>query len=125
MTLILTTWVALQFGQALFLARSRHLDNNERCRDTAEHSGCGFEIDGDHIAQRVLIHLLLVVDAVLFHHSFEFRLEHPGNLNRELLDAQRGVLGCVLLALLALLDGFRRQPCCSSAMACLFKSVGR
>jgi hypothetical protein len=38
----------------------------------------------------------------------EVRLEHTGHLNRELLDVQGSVFDCLLLALPALLHGFRR-----------------
>ena len=75
-----------------------------RCRDTRKHSSSSIEVGIDQVDQQTLMYVLLVVDAVLFHHSFEVRLEHSGHLNRELLDAQRGVLGRFLLALLALLD---------------------
>jgi hypothetical protein len=52
-------------------------------------------------------------DTVLFHHTLEVRLEHAGHLNHELLDAQRSVLRCFLLALFALLDGQRRERECA------------
>lgn len=70
-------------------------NNNKRCRDTPEHQCRSFEIRGDHIPQQVLIRLLLVVETVFFDQTPQVGLEHPGDLNRKLLDA---VLGIVLIA---------------------------
>jgi hypothetical protein len=58
-------------------------------------------------APQQLVNLLLVVDAVCCHDPLEVWLEHAGDLNLKLLDAQCSVLCCCFLALLALLDGFR------------------
>lgn len=53
--------------------------------------------------------VLLVVDAMGLHHLANIALENPGHFNRKLLDAQCSVLFVRLLALAALLLGFRRQ----------------
>jgi hypothetical protein len=69
------------------------------------------------------VDVLLIVDAVGLHDLLEVTLEHPGYLNRELLDAKGDVPGRFLLALPALLDGFRRlltqaciDECCMSLL---------
>lgn len=45
------------------------------------------------VPHQPLVNDPMVVDVVLFHHLLAVRLEHSGHLNRELLDALRGVLG--------------------------------
>ncbi|WP_411741924.1 hypothetical protein [Pseudomonas sp. GL-R-19] len=56
------------------------------------------------------MNVLLIVDAVFFHHPLQVRLKHPGHLNLEATDSFRCIVRRFLLAFLALFDGFRRRP---------------
>lgn len=92
------------------MERLRHLLGSLiKCRDTLEHLRRRFEVGGDHISQQVLIHLLLVVETVLLHQTFEVRHEHASHLNLEASNSFRGIVRRPLLALFLLLDGLRRR----------------
>lgn len=67
-------WVFCQRQETLSAESLRHLfENLARCRDISKHPRCSFEVGGDQVPQQPLVNVLLVVDAVLFHHSLEAR----------------------------------------------------